>query len=87
METLKEKIERLDKLLKKRVEISAEIRDLRYEIHYLESLRPYHKERDHRQSKAYQMFGKQYKDLNAEELKKYNCEAQKKYRNIGKNKD
>lgn len=87
METLNEKKDRLEKLLKERKRIASEIRDLRYEIYYLESLRPDHKKRDYRQSEAYKMFGKKYAELTAEELKKYNCEAQKKYRKIGKDKD
>lgn len=84
MENLEELKKDLVKRLKEREKLSALIRDLRYEIDYIEKKRPDHRERDITQSKAYKMFGKQYKDLTAEELKQYNYVAQKKHRNIGK---
>ena len=83
MENLDELKKDLEQRLKEREKLSALIRDLRYEIDYLEKKRPDHKERDITQSKAYQMFGKKYRELTAEELKIYNYHAQKKHRNLG----
>lgn len=83
MNNLEEMKRQLEILLKEREKLSATIRDLRYEINYLETQRPNHKKRDITQSKAYQMFGKKYRELTAEELKIYNYHAQKKHRKLG----
>ena len=87
MNNLDEMKRQLNVLLKEREKLSATIRDLRYEIDYLEKKRPDHKERDITQSKAYKMFGKKYKDLTKEELKIYNYHAQKKHRNLNSDDD
>ena len=70
----------MTKLRAERNRLSARIRDIWDEIHYLEKIRPFHKERKVDSSLAYQMFGKPYTEMTQEEKKIYNREAQRRYR-------
>lgn len=80
MDKLAELKQRMAELRRQRDMLSVQIRDLWYEIYYLEAKRPIHKERKAETSLAYQMFGKQYKDMTPEELKIYNKASQQRYR-------
>ena len=84
LEQLKMEMERLKK---ERSSLSKKIGELWYKIYYLETQRPYRKERVLEKSLSYQMFGKAYSQLTAEELREYNREAQKRTREKKKGDD
>ena len=68
----------MEELKAQRKALSQRILKLWYQINYLEKQRPFR--RDNRDTVAYKKFGKHYSELTDEELKEYNRDAQRRYR-------
>lgn len=86
MKTINEQKEELLTILESRktintqkLELSKRINNIKRAIYRRESPK-YHKEKPYENEECFLLFGKHYKDLSHEELKKYNALRQKKSR-------